>query len=543
VSSNFALRVACCACTLFLLAGVSPPLKPVSSMARQVCVGSPNILRMADEGVSRLHASDLDPPAETIGANSIFVISLIFGGLVRLDDKLRVAPDGASSWTLSKDKRTYTFHIRRGLRLGNGRLVTADDFAYSLNRAFSPRFKEGNTDYYLSNIQGSAQVIHGRSRSVSGIEALNSATLRITIVRPAASFLDQLAFSTSFVVPRGLIRRYNRMWTKYAVGTGPFLVQRWLPGEIDLARNPYYWNGKPKLSSLRILFVSNPETAYKLYQKCGLDVMGAVGFPPAKLEQASKEVGFNQVPQLLTEYVLPNTRQVPLSNVHLRRALSFALDRVTLVNRFLKGLVVPAKNIVPPGMPGYDPALPGQWFSKKLAGKERARAGFPHGKHPPALTLTYDSSDPSQVALATILQAMWKQNVGLTVRLRPLGNNAFSNALSSHHFQLALASWGADYPDPQNFLSFQLSTGVVNNFGGFSSLSFDRLTKEADEMRNGNPRRFLLYHQAETIALVDVGWMVLYHGKSAILVNPHVHGLAINAGGLTAANWATVTVQ
>jgi ABC-type oligopeptide transport system substrate-binding subunit len=157
--------------------------------------------------------------------------------------------------------------------------------------------------------------------------------------------------------------------------------------------------------------------------------------------------------------------------------------------------------------------------------------------------LSFSGGDAGQKETAPVLQAMWKQALGIQVQLNQMEQGAYNNMLTARDFQLAFISWGADYPDPQNFLSLQLQTGAGNNNGSFSDSTFDRLTKEADTMVGDNQKRYQLYQEAEKIALDKAAWIVLYHGKSAILISSHVHGLLINGGGLTAKNWATVTVQ
>jgi oligopeptide transport system substrate-binding protein len=521
---------------LFPLAGCGSSSSPNSKV--------PQVLSIADEGTTDLTPADLDPPAENLGAGSIEVISLIFGGLVRLDQNLHVAPDGASSWTTSDGGRVYSFHIRKGLKFSDGTPVTASDFAYSLNRAFSPQFANGNTDYYLSNIVGGPAVTNGKAKTISGVKVVNPSTLQITIQQPSDVFLDQLAFSASFVVPRTLIAKYGKSWTDHAIGTGPFYVKRVQHSkEIDLAPNKYYWRGKPKLSELRVVFFGNPDSAYNAYRTGSLDVVGAVSFPSDKLVESEKRSDFHLVPQLFTEYLTPNEKKAPFSNVHARRAFSFAVDRSVLATKFLHGQVAPAHGILPPGIPGYNPKLKGQTFDPSQAKKELAAAGFPGGKGLPSVTLSFSSGDAGQQAAAPVLQRLWSKYLGVNVQLQPMEQGAYNNALTARNYQLAFISWGADYPDPQNFLSLQLQTGVGNNNGSFSDSTFDQLTKQADVTVGNDKKRFALYRQAETIALNKAAWIVLWWGKSAMLINPKVHGLVINAGGLTAKNWADVAVQ
>ena len=503
------------------------------------------VLTMSDEGIQDLTPTDLDPPAENVGANAIQVISLVFGGLVRLDANLRVAPDGADRWSISRDGRTYTFHIRSGLRFANGVPVTAQDFAFSLNRAFSPRFAgAGNTAYYLSNITGGAAVTAGKAKSVRGVRVLNSSTLQLHTDTPSAVFLDQLAFSASYLVPRSIIQRYGKSWTDHALGTGPFYVQRIQHSkEVDLAPNPHYWRGKPKLKLLRVLFFQNPVTAYNTYRTGGLDVMGAQQFPSDKLNSARKLPTFHQVAQLYTTYITPNEKKPPFNNAHVRRAFSLAINRTVLANTFLSGQYAPAHTILPPGLPGYDGALKGETFDPAAAKAELARAGFPNGKGFPRITLSFSSGDSGQTASAQVLQRYWKAYLGVNVQLNQLESAAYNNLLSARTYQLAYISWGADYPDPQNFLSLQLQSGTGNNNGSYSNRTFDRLTKQADALVGNNARRFAFYHQAERIALDDAAWIVLYHSKANVFISSRVHGLIINGGGVTAGNWAAVTVQ
>lgn len=506
---------------------------------------SSQVLTMSDEGVQDLTSSDLDPAAENLGANAIEVISLMFGGLVRLDQNLHVVPDGAASWTVSSDKKTYTFHIRKGLKFADGTPVTASDFAWSLNRAFQPQFVNGgNISYYLSHIVGGPAVTAGKAKTVKGIKVVNPSTLQITTDAPVAPFLDQLTFSGADVLPRHVIQKYGRSWTDHAVGTGPFYVKRVIHSkEIDLAPNPYYWRGKPRLSRVRVLFFANADTAYNSFRTGGLDVMGAVQFPSDKLTEARHQKDFYQVPQLFTEYIPPNEHKAPFNNAHVRRAFSLAIDRPVLVNRFLSGQFVPAFGILPPGMPGFNSNLHGEIFNPAQAKAELVKAGYPNGKGLPPITLSFSSGDPGQRSAAQVLQGMWRQYLGVNVGLNGLEQGAYNNALTARNYQLAFISWGEDYPDPQDFLSLQLQTGAANNNGSFSNPTFDRLTNEADTLVGDNAKRYQLYDRAEQIALDKAAWIVLWWGKADVFIKPGVHGLTVNGGGLTAANWADVSVK
>ena len=206
------------------------------------------VLRWSLEGINELPA--LDPPLAG-ASQSVGVISLVFEGLVRLDSNLNVQPAGAESWDIKDGGKTFIFHIRKGLKFANGDPVTADDFAYSLNRAFSPDFANGNAGYYLSNIVGSTDVTEAKAKTVAGVKVIDPQTLEIDLQIPSVYFLYQLTFPASFVVSKKAVEANPTGWTDTAFGTGAFMVKEWKHNEsVTLVPNPNYWLGKPQLQEI-----------------------------------------------------------------------------------------------------------------------------------------------------------------------------------------------------------------------------------------------------------------------------------------------------
>jgi ABC-type transport system substrate-binding protein len=498
------------------------------------------VLRLSDEGVSDL--ASIDPPSGAANdAQSSLVENLLFGGLVRLDQNLRVQPNAAASWTVSGGGKVYTFTLRHGLRFADGTLVTSADVVYSLDRAFSPAFQAGNTDYYLGDVVGGIDRTNGKAATVQGIHALGADRVQITLDQPAAVILDQLAYAVADIVPRRLIQRYGNTWTDHAFGIGPFRVARWVHGrEIDLVPNRYYWRGVPHLRGITVLFVPDANRAYALYRRGAVDVMGAAQFATAHLAGVQGLADLHEQAQLFTEFLTPNERVAPFNNRLVRQAFSAAVNRATIA-RLLDNRVLPASGILPPGMPGFDPNLQGQTFDPLLARRLLSRAGYPDGKGLPPVTLDVDGGDPDGLTKARALCEFWKLVLHVDVRLRRLGHNAYNDALSARRYQLAFIQWGADYPDPQDFLSLQLQTGSANNNGSYSSATFDALTRRADAMTANARGRYRLYLRAEQLAVAAAAWIVLDWGKADVLIRPSVHGLRVTAMGVTAANWADVS--
>jgi oligopeptide transport system substrate-binding protein len=537
-----------------------PRLRPVAALALAAALAAPclsaapgaahasavhpsrGLLRLSDEGVSDL--ASIDPPSpEANDAQSSLVEGLVFGGLVRLDQNLHVRSDAAAAWTISNDGKTYTFTLRPGLRFADGTPLVAQDVVWTFNRAFSPAFATGAAESYLGDIVGGTDVAQKKATTVRGIKAIGTRTVQITLAQPAAFILDQLAYAVGDIVPRRLVEKYGRHWTDHAYGTGPFMVKQWTHGqEIDLAPNPYYWRGRPRLKEIIVRFIPDAEEAYRLYRSGALDVVGAVHFPSNRLSEAQRLPGFHEAPQLFTEYLTPNEHRAPFNNVLVRRAFSYAIDRVTIA-RLLYNSILPAHGILPPDMPGYDPTLAGQTYNPTLARQLLARAGYPYGKGLPGITLNVDGGDPQGQIKAVALKEFWQQALHVNVSLNLLEHGAYNDALTARDYQLAFIAWSADYPDPQDFLSLQLRTGTANNNGGYSNPTLDRLTRQADTIVNADARRYRLYRLAEQIALRDAASIVLDWGKAELLIRPSVHNLALNGLGLVAPNWAAVTSQ
>ncbi|MBL8057932.1 MAG: peptide ABC transporter substrate-binding protein [Anaerolineales bacterium] len=540
------------ALSLVLAACAAPTAAPSPTQAPGSTEAAPaasQVLRWAIEGVNELPS--IDPP--TVGASqSVAVASLVFEGLVKLDGKLNVVPAGAESWEIKDGGKTFVFHIRPGLKFANGDPVTAEDFAYALNRAFSPELSANwAAGYFLSNIAGAMDVQAGTAPSISGVQVLDPQTLQIGLNVPATVFLYQLTFPTSFVIPKPAVEADPAAWTDHAYGTGPFMVKEWKHNQsITLVPNPNYWAGKVQLSEIQMPFIQDAATALKLYQTGELDIMGSFNFPTDQIPAVKDLPDFKQLNQFFVTYIGFNNAQPPFSDVRVRQAFAQGFDKDVLVNQVLEGAMVRADTLIPPGMPGFNANVQVQKFDAAGAQKLLADAGYPGGAGFPAIAFSVNDQDPNYAKIAAFLQQQWKENLGVDITINTLELSKFNEDLTATAndptaagaLTFYLSVWGADYPDPQNFVSQQLRTGVGNNNGHYSNAEFDKLVDAAD-VEPDLAKRLPMYQQAEQIALNEVGWLPLFYGKQNLLLNPKVQGLSVTAQGLfPVTDWTAVTV-
>jgi ABC-type transport system substrate-binding protein len=141
---------------------------------------------------------------------------------------------------------------------------------------------------------------------------------------------------------------------------------------------------------------------------------------------------------------------------------------------------------------------------------------------------------------------MWQENLGISVTLEPLELSTFSSRLNDTYvdptqgLQAYYSVWGADYPDPQNFLSLQLQTDVGFNNGHWSNAEFDRLTQEADTTVDDFAKRAELYNQAEQIAVDEVGWLPLFNAKVNVLVRDCITGIEVTGMDYVIPSWSAL---
>ncbi len=527
-------------------AGAVAPAAPGAAPAEPPAASGAQKLIWSVEGVNELPGLD---PANPQNAQSIQAINLIFGGLVKLDDLLNVAPDGAESWTISEDGTTYTFTIREGLMFADGTPVTAQNFADSINRALQPETASYGASFQLGHIVGANDVASGAATEASGIVVVDDRTLQITLDDNVPYFLAQLTYPVSFVVPMQAVESDPTGWTETAFGTGPFKVKEWLHNQkLILEPNPNYWAGAPGISEIELPFFQDSETAYQLYRTGGLDIMGSQQnpIPSARVPEVKDSPDFHSAASFAVRYVGFNNKKAPFDNVNVRRAFALAVDKATLADAVLNGAVAPTDRILPPGFTGSHLPVTGLAFDPAAAQQELATAGYGEGNPFPQVTFTYGVEGDNE-RVATFLQQQWKENLGVDVVLEPLELATFSKGLDTTYLtpdqglQFYLSIWGADYPDPQNFVSQQLRSDSPNNNGHWEDAEFDKLAMEADTFLGSADDRLQLYNQAEQIAVDGVGWLPLYVPQFSVLIRPEVTGYSLTGQGLIFPDWSKVT--
>ena len=486
----------------------------------------------SSEGVLRLWDTGpitLDPAISADMSSHSYVVH-IFSGLVRLDHELNIVPDIAESWEKSPDGKTYTFHLRQGVKFHSGREVKAADFKYSWERACHPDTGSGTAATYLGDIIGARDMLAGKTGEISGVEVTDDYTLQVTIDAPKAYFLSKLAYPTAFVVDRANVES-GKGWWREPDGTGPFKLKKWTPGQqLILERSGVYYGEPGKVEQVVYLLAGSPMAMYELGQ---IDVVPVYGSYIYRVRDESSPFypELAVTPELSLYYIGFNTAEPPFDDVNIRHAFSHAVDKERIGKLILRDMVSEARGILPPGMPGYNEALEGLDYDVEKAKELIATSRYGDISNLPSITLTvtgYGNYIPDY--LGAIIEG-WQQNLGVEVSVRQLEPEDFIYYLKQEKDEMFVLGWIADYPDAHNFLDILFYTGGENNAFEYSNPDLDALLDRA-AIEEDNTVRLAMYQQAEQMVLDEAPCIPLWHGANYILVRPYVKGYELSLLGV-----------
>ncbi len=499
---------------------------------------SRQVLRFPNVGIS--DSASLDP-ALGPDANTAQIVSMVYSGLVRSDVNLNVIPDQAT-WDVSSDNRVYTFHLKSGITFSDGTPVTAQTYVYTLTRALLPQVKSGIASFFEGAIVGADAVSAGKTKTLTGVKALDDSTLQITLTHAAPYFLEVLTNSLYFPLNKTVISQYGQGdWPNHVaglgVGTGPFMVKEWdHKVKIILVPNPHYYGTKTKLSEVDMYFVTEPTTAFKSYQANQYDFIWNI--TPNDQQTAKSLPGFVRKSLLETDLLFFNNKMPPFNSLAVRQAFAYAINKEALIHAIFKDAVVVAPTIIPPGMPGYQPDYAGIPYNKEKA-RSLMQSVYPDVSKVPPITFSYPTSQIIPVE-ADALQEMWQTALGVRVNLRSVDLVAYNTETAQHTVQFGSTQWGADFPDPYDWLALNLTSNAANNNGEWSNPTFDQTIAQAEQATGD--QRISLYNKAEQIAISDVGWLPVDHQAMAAVIPSWLHGLSLNGNGLYFGDWSNVYI-
>ncbi|MGE5220692.1 MAG: peptide ABC transporter substrate-binding protein [Chloroflexota bacterium] len=463
---------------------------------------------------------------------SFNVIYNLMVGLTEFDRDLKPAPVIAKSWELLDGGKKIVFHLRDDVKWTDGKIVRAQDFEYSWKRLLNPK-TASQYAYILFDIVNAQEYAEGKIKDASsvGVAAQDDQTLVVTLRHPASYFLAITTFEVTFPQRQDVIEKFANRWTEpeNIVTDGPFRLVSWKhENEIELGANADFFRGKPFLDKVTMTMVNEKTTALAMFEQGQLDFIDEThSIPPLEKPRLAKMPGYKLVPQLRGEYYAFAVDRKPFDNPKVRQAFALAIDR-EVFPQILQGGRLPATSWIPPGMLAHNPKI-GLRFNPEAARRLLAEAGYAGGKGFPPIVLGYNTDEEKKL-VAEAVQSMWQKNLGVRVTLENQEWKVFLNKLQNDPFPVFRSGWGADYPDPDNFMKLFTSNSGNNN-GRWKNPNYDQLLERA--AREADPaKRVPHYDQAQKLLTEsDAAIVPLYWIAESTLLSPKFTGLEYNSMG------------
>ena len=475
-------------------------------------------------------------PAFARNPQNIWPINQLFNGLVQLNDTLKVTPEIAHSWEIDSLGTTYTFYLRKDIYFHPSpsfgpkktRAVVADDFIYSLNRLTDP--KVGSPGGWVV-------------QQVKEINSLDPHTLQIKIKQPFPAFLSLLSMRYCAVVPKEVIEKDPNQFRKYPIGTGPFLFKAWEEDvKLVLRKNPTYFEidqyGKqlPYLEAISIQFLPDIQSEFMLFAQGKFDFINSLD-PSYKDElltpngdlhpKYEDQISMQKGPYLNTEYIglYLESDNPALNSVAIRKALNIGFDRSKMITYLRNTIGFPALGgMIPHGLVGKTPKYINS-YNPDL-GRELVNTYIKQYQIRPKIRI---ATDINYLDICEFLQReLEKIGVEIVIDLMPTAT--LRQAKSAGKLEAFRASWIADYPDAENYLSLFYGRNFSPsgpNYTHFKSPAFDTLYETAFLVPTIE-ERYKLYEEMDELAMEQYPIIPLYYDQAVRFTQKNVIGLTMN---------------
>lgn len=479
-------------------------------------------------------------PAFARNPQSIWPTNQLYNGLVQLDDALNIQPDIAKSWTVNDTTNTYTFTLRNDVYFHKNkvfavnsqdstRTVVASDFTYSFDRLLDEKVASSGS-WVLQNVHS--------------YRAENDTTFTIQLKQPFPPFLGLLSMRYCSVVAQEAVTHYGSEFRRNPVGTGPFQFKLWEENvKLVLRKNPLYFekdeqgNQLPYLEAVAVTFLPDKQSEFLQLVQGKIDFISGLDSSykdelvttHGKLQEKYKDkLQLITGPFLNTEYLgfFLDTESPEITSKTLRQAINYGFDRVKMVTYLRNGMGIPAVNgFIPKGLPGFE-AIDGYSYQPEKARELIAQYTQETGDATPEINIGTNSQ---YLDLCEFIQRELEK-IGIKVTIDVMPPSTLRQMKSTGELDIFRASWVADYPDAENYLSLFYSPNFTPdgpNYTHFKNETFDSLYVKAQGISNIDDRK-ALYTQMDSIVIQEAPVVPLFYDMAVRFVNKKVSGLGSN---------------
>lgn len=474
-------------------------------------------------------------PAFARNPQNIWPIHQLFNGLVQLDDELNVIPEIASRWEINPSGKVYTFYLRQDVFFHSSphfehktRTATAHDFSYSFDRLRDPMI--GSPGGWVL-------------QQVESYKALNDSIFQINLKQSFPAFLSLLSMQYCAVVPHEVVEAPGYDFRKHPIGTGPFQFKAWDENvKLVLRKNKQYFEydneGKklPYLEAISIQFIPDIQSEFMLFSQGKFDFLNSLDssykdellLPDGTLKANYKKTLYLQKgPYLNTEYVglYLDSNNPAIQSKKIRKALNIGFDREKMIIYLRNTIGFPAVyGFIPKGLPGqltntqidYQPEI----------ARELVQAFVNETGVTPSIRL---ATDINYLDICEYLQRELEK-IGIKIQIELMPTPTLRQAKTSGKLEAFRASWIADYPDAENYLSLFYTTNESPNgpnYTHFTNQRYDELYEKALTTKSLEERT-LLYQTMDSLMISHYPIIPLFYDQAIRFVQKNVSNFEMN---------------
>lgn len=447
----------------------------------------------------------LDPAFSTdYGTGQI--CALIFDNLVQFDSVASIQPGVAKSWSVSDDGLVYQFRLHDNFRFTTGALLTASDVKRSFERVIDPEINSPQS-WIFDPVEGTQEFISGINDHVTGIEAVSSTELQITLTRPFAPFLSFLAMPAAAIVPENVLGQNEYNMRESPVGSGPWILTDWSRDHvIVLKANRDYFYGPPEEKHLQIKILPEVFSNIAEFETGRLDV---IELPQSEfsrwINSRDSEIHIFRKPELNFYYIGMNCSRPPFDDRRVRRAMNYAVDMKSVITNMLNSAAKLSHGPIPPGLAAYDSTRDAYGYDPERAKELLKSAGYDKG----FVVDLWQSQTSEYSELGEAFQAYF-EDIGVRVNIKRTDFNLLQDAIRQGQPDMYYLNWWADYPDAENFLYPLFYSGQARNRNRYSNTRVDSLII-ANQTSTSKKERIKLAQLAEKEIYRDAPYVFLFH--------------------------------
>jgi peptide/nickel transport system substrate-binding protein len=455
-------------------------------------------------------------PANTIIAGDIYTLDKIFEPLYITSPAGKLVPWLATGYTTSNGNKTLTFALRKGVKFSDGTALTAADVVFSINRA--RKDKDGPLSFL--------------DYAITAVEAPNPETVVVKLSAPWAPIISDLSVFANAIIPANFGGKSEAEFFKAPIGTGPFTLASFTPDatSLTLKANPHYWqSGKPYLDSVEFLYVDDDNQRVLQIEGGQVNIIDTV--PPAEVAslKSNSAVVLEQFPAWEVDLLVLNEKLPQFADRHVRRAITYAINRPALVHAANFGTGEPGGSFFPPSLEYYAKDTPVLEYSLSQAKAELKQSKYPKGF---STKLLVDSGNQKFVTFAQIIKSQL-QPLGIIVEITGLDHSAFEATFQKFDYDMFIDYAINDISDPDEMASFELNFkdgGSSSYWSSYNNPKVTALVNQAEAEFN-TTKRAALYAQIQSLVAEDAPFVPLDYPPYIYATSKSVQGFAVNPGG------------